>query len=115
MMRIGREMPGLQFTKRKEIHMKNRFFSVLAAAALVGVTACAEPETEAEIEAPATEMAPAPVAEPAPMTDPAATTGTFDPALDTNANGMLDADEGMGDADADGILDRDETYVPPQS
>lgn len=95
--------------------MKNRFFSVLAAAALVGVAACAEPETEAEIEAPATEIAPAPVAEPAPMTDPAVdpAAAAFDPALDVNANGMLDADEGMGDADADGILDRDETYVPP--
>ena len=36
----------------------------------------------------------------------------FDPALDVNGNGVLDADEGMGDADADGVLDRDEVYEP---
>lgn len=34
----------------------------------------------------------------------------FNPALDMNNNGILDADEGMGDMDADGILDRDEVY-----
>lgn len=34
----------------------------------------------------------------------------FNPALDVNNNGVLDADEGLGDADGDGILDRDEVY-----
>jgi hypothetical protein len=34
----------------------------------------------------------------------------FNPALDLNGNGVLDADEGLGDIDADGVLDRDEVY-----
>lgn len=34
----------------------------------------------------------------------------FDPALDVNRDGILGDDEGLGDADGDGIRDRDEAY-----
>ena len=101
---------------------KNRIVSAFAVAALLGSAAACAGEEEVGVEEgvvgeegvepvvidPAT--AP-PVTQPvAPATAPAA--GAFDPALDLNANGALDADEGMGDADADGILDRDEVYTP---
>ena len=95
---------------------KNRIFSAFAVAALLGsAAACAGEEevgVEEGVEPVVVEPATAPpMTEPvAPATAPAA--GAFDPALDVNGNGMLDADEGLGDVDADGILDRDEVYTP---
>lgn len=41
-----------------------------------------------------------------PVTEP------FDPDLDTDRDGVLDPGEGLGDADGDGVRDRDETYRP---
>lgn len=34
----------------------------------------------------------------------------FDPGLDADRDGILDPEEGLGDADGDGIRDRDEAY-----
>lgn len=41
--------------------IKSRFFSVLAAAAMIGVAACAPDEPEPVLEDPATEITPEPV------------------------------------------------------
>lgn len=51
--------------------LKNRFFSIFAVAALVGMTACAQEEPETEVlvdETPAVD-ATAPVVEPAPVVE----------------------------------------------
>ena len=90
--------------------LKNRALNLFATAALVGLAACAEePADDLDLAEPATEEA----AVIEPQTDPAMEVApTFDPALDENQNGLLDPNEGMGDADGDGILDRDEEYIP---
>lgn len=77
---------------------------VLAAAGALG--ACGG-EEEVEVG----EVGEAPVVTEGVGVGEGVTEGTvFDPTLDVNGNGVLDADEGMGDLDGDGILDRDETY-----
>ena len=84
----------------------SKLFVLPAIAGALTLGACGEEEPEV-----AEEPVVAPIAEPmgAPAVAPA-TGAAFNPALDVNANGILDPDEGLGDADADGILDRDEVY-----
>ncbi len=90
--------------------MTNRIFTALAFAGLMGMAACA-PQEEARVDDTTAEVPATTPATVEPMDAPA--DRPFDPALDVNNNGILDADEGLGDADNDGILDRDEEYVPP--
>ncbi len=88
--------------------MMNRFFAVLAATALIGTAACADDEPDVADEVIVEE----PAMQPGMMPMPATEGTVFNPAYDVNGNGMLDADEGLGDEDGNGILDRDEPYVP---
>lgn len=96
-----------------------RFGKLLVAPALAGVFALGACTPEAEIDE-GVELDEAEIAEPVaapvvpPVVDPMTAPGSaaFDPALDLNANSVLDPDEGLGDVDADGVLDRDEVYTP---
>ena len=79
--------------------------------AAVGALGACGGEEEAEVGEVGTEVGEAPiVTEGVGVGEGVVEGAVFDPTLDVNGNGVLDADEGMGDADADGILDRDETY-----
>ena len=93
---------------------KNRIVSAFAVAALLGSAAACGGEEEVGVEEGIGEEGEIEAGVEPVFVDPAMApaAGTFDPALDLNANGALDADEGLGDVDADGILDRDEVYTP---
>lgn len=84
-----------------------RFIKHALIPALVGTAALAACGGEGEVE----EVGE--VAEtPAVVAPTAAPPAAFDPALDADRDGILDAEEGLGDVDGDGVLDRDEAYTP---
>lgn len=86
-----------------------RFIKLALIPALMGAAALAACGGEREVDevGEVEGVAETPAVAPA-TTAPAA----FDPALDVDRDGILDAEEGMGDADQDGVLDRDEVYTP---